>query len=61
LVEHVIRNDGVTGSSPVCGTTLFSNIAFAHHSDAAGQRSLSGLPGQGERARACNLLLTRPF
>ena len=22
LVEHVIRNDGVTGSSPVCGTTL---------------------------------------
>jgi hypothetical protein len=20
LVEHVIRNDGVTGSSPVCGT-----------------------------------------
>src|ERR1700681_1456132 len=21
LVEHVIRNDGVTGSSPVCGTT----------------------------------------
>ena len=22
LVEHVIRNDGVTGSSPVCGTSL---------------------------------------
>jgi hypothetical protein len=22
LVEHVIRNDGVTGSSPVCGTIL---------------------------------------
>ena len=22
LVEHVIRNDGVTGSSPVCGTTI---------------------------------------
>jgi hypothetical protein len=22
LVEHVIRNDGVTGSSPVCGTDL---------------------------------------
>jgi hypothetical protein len=21
LVEHVIRNDGVTGSSPVCGTS----------------------------------------
>jgi hypothetical protein len=21
LVEHVIRNDGVTGSNPVCGTT----------------------------------------
>jgi hypothetical protein len=20
LVEHVIRNDGVTGSNPVCGT-----------------------------------------
>src|SRR5665213_1398453 len=23
LVEHVIRNDGVTGSSPVCGTISF--------------------------------------
>jgi hypothetical protein len=23
LVEHVIRNDGVTGSSPVCGTIFF--------------------------------------
>jgi hypothetical protein len=23
LVEHVIRNDGVTGSNPVCGTSLF--------------------------------------
>jgi hypothetical protein len=22
LVEHVIRNDGVTGSSPVCGTSF---------------------------------------
>jgi hypothetical protein len=22
LVEHVIRNDGVTGSNPVCGTIL---------------------------------------
>ena len=25
LVEHVIRNDGVTGSSPVCGTSLSKN------------------------------------
>jgi hypothetical protein len=25
LVEHVIRNDGVTGSSPVCGTSPFFN------------------------------------
>ena len=24
LVEHIIRNDGVTGSSPVSGTTIFS-------------------------------------
>jgi hypothetical protein len=23
LVEHVIRNDGVTGSNPVCGTSFF--------------------------------------
>ncbi len=23
LVEHIIRNDGVTGSSPVSGTTTF--------------------------------------
>jgi hypothetical protein len=26
LVEHVIRNDGVTGSSPVCGTSLFDHL-----------------------------------
>jgi hypothetical protein len=25
LVEHVIRNDGVTGSNPVCGTSLFES------------------------------------
>src|SRR3954452_23666406 len=25
LVEHVIRNDGVTGSNPVCGTSLRAN------------------------------------
>jgi hypothetical protein len=24
LVEHVIRNDGVTGSNPVCGTSLLT-------------------------------------
>jgi hypothetical protein len=27
LVEHVIRNDGVTGSSPVCGTSVFCRRA----------------------------------
>ena len=26
LVEHVIRNDGVTGSNPVCGTSYFVKI-----------------------------------
>src|SRR5438132_6308717 len=26
LVEHVIRNDGVTGSSPVCGTNEFKHL-----------------------------------
>src|ERR1700716_2343152 len=26
LVEHVIRNDGVTGSNPVCGTSQIPNI-----------------------------------
>src|SRR5258707_10601633 len=25
LVEHIIRNDGVGGSSPSCGTTTFTN------------------------------------
>jgi hypothetical protein len=24
LVEHVIRNDGVTGSNPVCGTSFLN-------------------------------------
>src|SRR4051794_41180251 len=30
LVEHVIRNDGVTGSSPVCGTIaqVFRDIGY---------------------------------
>jgi hypothetical protein len=28
LVEHVIRNDGVTGSSPVCGTIFTCSIYF---------------------------------
>ena len=28
LVEHVIRNDGVTGSSPVCGTTKALKMLF---------------------------------
>jgi hypothetical protein len=27
LVEHVIRNDGVGGSNPSCGTTLFTCLA----------------------------------
>src|SRR5216684_4485001 len=32
LVEHVIRNDGVTGSNPVCGTSNKSNkhAGFLH-------------------------------
>jgi hypothetical protein len=28
LVEHVIRNDGVTGSNPVCGTTFSLRYFF---------------------------------
>ena len=34
LVEHIIRNDGVTGSSPVSGTTSFSLVLlpFTEHS-----------------------------
>ena len=27
LVEHVIRNDGVTGSNPVCGTSKIKYLA----------------------------------
>jgi hypothetical protein len=27
-VEHAIRNDGVTGSNPVCGTNDFKRLAF---------------------------------
>src|SRR2546429_10015468 len=30
LVEHVIRNDGVTGSNPVCGTASPSNNIPSH-------------------------------
>jgi hypothetical protein len=28
LVEHVIRNDGVTGSNPVCGTNRVARFAI---------------------------------
>ena len=38
LVEHVIRNDGVTGSSPVCGTI---------------RHSVQGLIGPGLRSLGC--------
>jgi hypothetical protein len=27
-VEHIIRNDGVVGSNPICGTTLASHLKF---------------------------------
>jgi hypothetical protein len=27
LVEHIIRNDGVGGSNPSCGTSVFNNLA----------------------------------
>ena len=38
-VEHIIRNDGVAGSNPVCGTSFFNDLALqsdgsiflAHH------------------------------
>ena len=26
LVEHIIRNDGVAGSNPACGTSLFNDL-----------------------------------
>src|SRR5437588_9744741 len=32
LVEHVIRNDGVTGSNPVCGTSKIKYLAAATQS-----------------------------
>lgn len=25
-VEHIIRNDGVAGSNPVCGTSFFNDL-----------------------------------
>jgi hypothetical protein len=34
LVEHVIRNDGVTGSSPVCGTNFFNPKNLGNADDA---------------------------
>jgi hypothetical protein len=30
LVEHLICNQGVTGSSPVIGTSNFNDLAFHH-------------------------------
>jgi hypothetical protein len=32
LVEHVIRNDGVTGSNPVCGTSKINQLAKSRQS-----------------------------
>ena len=37
LVEHIIRNDGVGGSNPSCGTNLFNEIVRSGHRAAAPQ------------------------
>jgi hypothetical protein len=30
LVEHIIRNDGVGGSNPSCGTNIFNGLKQNH-------------------------------
>jgi hypothetical protein len=50
LVEHVIRNDGVTGSSPVCGTSDFNHLVKSRRSTAKHRVctvSANQLPGSG--------------
>jgi hypothetical protein len=49
LVEHVIRNDGVTGSSPVCGTSLsaIQNILKHRGDRKCGLEQLRDLPHTG--------------
>ena len=52
LVEHVIRNDGVGGSSPFSGTT--SQIFNGWDPQAAGRRGLRAVqrvPSTGSRCR----------
>ncbi len=40
LVEHLIRNEGVGGSNPSCGTTLFNYLAPTWFSVASQKGSL---------------------
>ena len=50
LVEHVIRNDGVTGSSPVCGTSDFNHLVKSRRFTAKHRVctvSANQLPGSG--------------
>jgi hypothetical protein len=35
LVEHVIRNDGVGGSNPSCGTNQIKDLGGKDHSGSA--------------------------
>ena len=52
LVEHVIRNDGVTGSNPVCGTS-FLNLKPV--------RILAVRAAAPPSKPACVMSLTYPF
>ena len=49
LVEHVIRNDGVGGSSPSCGTTL-RPLGYAWRSRAIAKGR--GVSGEAERSES---------
>jgi hypothetical protein len=49
LVEHVIRNDGVTGSSPVCGTILKSQSVSFRNRRLNRYEVGVGFPLDGER------------
>jgi hypothetical protein len=51
LVEHVIRNDGVTGSNPVCGTNdlaAFSTISKCRQGNIWGNNGIMAFSSSKE-------------
>ena len=58
LVEHVIRNDGVTGSSPVCGTISCQLVDLVERQSPS--PGCSAVPAASSKKRNRSMRNSRP-